>query len=118
LANFVTEEDLEKGSIYPPLNLIKDCSLQIAIKIAEYAYEKGRIKLILINFNHYCNYYHYLGIASHYPEPKDKKKFIESQMYDFNYDNPLPPKYSWPEETEPIKSKSIHDLTGDHLKKH
>lgn len=60
----------------------------------------------------------YLGIASHYPEPKDKKKFIESQMYDFNYDNPLPPKYKWPEETEPIKSKSIHDLTGDHLKKH
>jgi malate dehydrogenase (oxaloacetate-decarboxylating)(NADP+) len=98
LANFVTEEDLERGSIYPPLNLIKDCSLQIAIKIAEYAYEKG--------------------IASHYPEPKDKKQFIESQMYDFNYDNPLPPKYSWPEETEPIKSKSIHDLTGDHLKKH
>jgi len=39
-------------------------------------------------------------------------------MYDFNYDNPLPPKYSWPEETEPIKSKSIHDLSGDHLKKH
>lgn len=59
-----------------------------------------------------------LGIASHYPEPKDKKKFIESQMYDYNYDNPLPPKYNWPEETEPIKSKSLHDLSGDHLKKH
>lgn len=48
MANFVTEEDLERGSIYPPLNLIKDCSLQIAIKIAEYAYEKGTIKLNLL----------------------------------------------------------------------
>lgn len=65
-----------------------------------------------------CFYLYLLGIASHYPEPKDKKKFIQSQMYDFNYDNPLPPKYNWPEETEPIKSKSLYDLSGDHLKKH
>jgi len=48
LANFVTEEDLERGSIYPPLNLIKDCSLQIAIKIAEHAYETGKTNF---NFN-------------------------------------------------------------------
>lgn len=32
--------------------------------------------------------------ASDYPEPKYKNKFIESQMYDFNYDSPLPKKYS------------------------
>lgn len=42
LANLVTESDLEKGSLYPALETIRDCSLQIATKIMEYSYEKGK----------------------------------------------------------------------------
>lgn len=41
VAKSVTEKDLELGSVYPPLSLITDVSVDIAVKIADYAYEKG-----------------------------------------------------------------------------
>jgi len=41
LADLVSDEDLEKGSLYPPLNTIQKCSLKIAARVAEYAYEQG-----------------------------------------------------------------------------
>ncbi|KYN14455.1 NADP-dependent malic enzyme [Trachymyrmex cornetzi] len=77
VADHVKNEDLERGSLYPPLNNIRECSIDIAVKIADYAYAKG-------------------GLASEYPEPKDKRQFIISKMYDVNYDSPLPNLYEWP----------------------
>lgn len=62
-------------------------------------------------------YSHLLGIASTYPEPSDKEEFIKAQMYDYNYDCPLPVTYSWPREAEEIiPPKPISELTGEHLK--
>jgi len=42
LSELVTEQDLAKGSLYPPLNSIKECSLKIAAKITDHAYSKGK----------------------------------------------------------------------------
>lgn len=39
VANLVTEEDLERGLIFPDLTRIRDVSLEIAIAIAEHAFE-------------------------------------------------------------------------------
>lgn len=39
LAEIVNQEDLDKGSLYPPLKDIKNCSVKIAKKVVEYAYE-------------------------------------------------------------------------------
>lgn len=36
------------------------------------------------------------GLASEYPEPKDKRQFIMGTMYNANYDIPLPTQYNWP----------------------
>uniref|UniRef100_A0A1B6DG24 Malic enzyme n=2 Tax=Clastoptera arizonana TaxID=38151 RepID=A0A1B6DG24_9HEMI len=94
VADFVTDEDIKRGSLYPPLNMIRECSIQIAVKIAQHAYDNGT--------------------ASTYPEPKDKRAFIESQMYDYNYDCPLPATYSWPEQIEP--HTPVSKISGDHLK--
>jgi len=77
LADHVTDEDIKKGSLYPPLRMIRECSVKIATRIAQYAYEKGW--------------------ASTYPEPEDKRTIVEAAMYNHNYDCPLPAVYPWPE---------------------
>jgi len=77
LAKLVTEEDLELGRMYPPLAKIKQVSIKIATKVAEEAYKEG--------------------IASTYPEPEDKERFIRSLLYNYNYDDEssLPTCYPW-----------------------
>jgi len=75
LADMVTAEDMAAGRMYPPLGDIRECSVKIATYIAEHAYVKG--------------------IASTYPEPKDKAAFIKAQLYDYHYKSVLPQTYSW-----------------------
>jgi malate dehydrogenase (oxaloacetate-decarboxylating)(NADP+) len=41
LANLVSERDLEVGRVYPPLSKIRQVSEEIAIKVAEVAYDLG-----------------------------------------------------------------------------
>lgn len=43
LAEMVSEQDLEMGSLYPPLGKIKDISIRVAARVAEFAYEKGKL---------------------------------------------------------------------------
>lgn len=45
IAKHVTDEDIQKGSLYPPLSLIRECSFDIAIGISKYAYAKGFYQL-------------------------------------------------------------------------
>lgn len=42
LAACVKDEDLERGSLYPPLGNIREVSLKIAVGITKYAYCKGK----------------------------------------------------------------------------
>ena len=41
LADLVSEEDLARGSLYPSLNDIRPISEEIAVAVAQYAYDKG-----------------------------------------------------------------------------
>lgn len=41
LASCVRDEDLEIGSLYPPLTHIREVSLRIAVGITKYAYQRG-----------------------------------------------------------------------------
>lgn len=77
LAHLVTDKDLEVGRMYPPLSSIKECSLKIAIKIAEDGYKDGT--------------------ATTYPKPQNIEDFIKEQLYDYNYDNysSIPSRYTW-----------------------
>ena len=78
LANLVTDKDLQVGRMYPPLSSLKDCSIKIAIKVAEDGYKDGT--------------------ASTYPKPENIEAFIRDQLYDYNYDtySSVPARYSWP----------------------
>ncbi|XP_045461372.1 NADP-dependent malic enzyme-like isoform X1 [Harmonia axyridis] len=76
LANIVREEELESGSLYPPLSTVVDVSLKIAVEVVNYAYKRG--------------------LASVHPEPKDKECFIREQMYRPEYEQTFPSVYAYP----------------------
>ncbi|XP_049821451.1 NADP-dependent malic enzyme isoform X2 [Aethina tumida] len=76
LADIVSQEDLDKGAIYPPLSTITECSVKIAERIITYAYKQGN--------------------ASVHPEPRDKEAFIRAQMYKTDYSSAVPSIYSYP----------------------
>ncbi|CRK88208.1 CLUMA_CG001989, isoform A [Clunio marinus] len=73
LAELVTDNDLKQGSLYPPLETIQNCSVEIAEKVVEYAYENG--------------------LATVRPKPKKIRDFIKAQMYDANYKSAIPAVY-------------------------
>ena len=64
LAQAVTTEDLEQGSLYPALSRIRDVSAQIAVAVGEVAFSEGLA-----------------GID----RPADLLALMRQQMYDPNY---------------------------------
>jgi malate dehydrogenase (oxaloacetate-decarboxylating)(NADP+) len=66
LAEQVKEDDLQQGSLYPPLKNIRDVSAHIAAAVAAVAYRRG---------------------LAPGPEPADLLGFVKSQMYEPRYAN-------------------------------
>jgi malate dehydrogenase (oxaloacetate-decarboxylating)(NADP+) len=62
----VSEADLERGLIYPPLTRIRDVSLAVATSVADVAYERGLARK---------------------PRPDDLAAHIRSEMYDPAYES-------------------------------
>lgn len=87
VADHVSQEDLDKGSLYPPLGSIRECSLNIAVGVTKYAYEKG--------------------LASTYPEPQDKLAYIKSHLYNFDYECAMPVTWKWPPQQEVTPTRPI-----------
>ncbi|KAL6495916.1 hypothetical protein OROGR_030479 [Orobanche gracilis] len=65
LAAHVSQENLDKGLIYPPFASIRKISAQIAARVAAKAYE--------------------LGLATRLPQPENLVAYAESCMYSPNY---------------------------------
>jgi len=60
LAAAVRPVDLEQGSLYPPLTMIREVSVQIAIAVAEHAFQQGLASV---------------------PRPDDLEAFIRAEVY-------------------------------------
>lgn len=82
LADIVSEEDLKYGRVYPHLDDIREVSVKIAVKVAEYAYQEKT--------------------ASVKPEPKNMEQFIRERLYDYRYLPALRQSYQWPSEHQSI----------------
>lgn len=87
LAEIVSQENLDQGSVYPPLADIQECSVKIAKKVLKHAYSTGK--------------------ASVQPQPEDAEAFIRAQMYDVRYSAALPPRYDWPPGAAPAPRVSV-----------
>ena len=61
VAEQITEEDFSKGLIYPPINNIREVSVNVAVKIAEEIFRSGLARVT---------------------KPKNIRKFIKSKMYE------------------------------------
>jgi len=66
LARMVAPADLEAGRVYPPLAKVRQGSLEIAVAVAEVAYQRG--------------------LATR-PKPRDLREFIQSLMFEPRYEN-------------------------------
>jgi len=64
LAERVTEQDLEQGSLYPPLAQVREVSARIAAAVAEVAFARGLASV---------------------PRPQDLLAFVRSKMYEATY---------------------------------
>jgi malate dehydrogenase (oxaloacetate-decarboxylating)(NADP+) len=64
LANLVEDKEIQRGALYPPLTDLRKVSFEIAMSVAEKAYE--------------------LGLARN-KRPKNLKKYISKYMYDPHY---------------------------------
>lgn len=105
LAEIVTDGDLERGNLYPPLQDIQACSLKIAVDIMSYAYRECkssrrlgyyRVLLVLWSFCYNCFVFLLIAIATVHPKPEDYEAFIKAQLYDTNYKTAIPATYQWP----------------------
>ena len=72
----VTQDNLDQGRVYPPLEHIFHVSTEIAIAITEYAYASK--------------------VATYYPEPANKREFVKAQLYSTSYEDFTPHIYDWP----------------------
>lgn len=54
LAGIVSEDDLESGNLYPPLQDIQKCSLTIACEVMKYAYKNSKKMLFLYPIFQIC----------------------------------------------------------------
>ncbi|XP_071494706.1 NADP-dependent malic enzyme-like [Diadema antillarum] len=80
IANLVTEAHLDEGRVYPPLEDVREVSVQIATRVGEYAYKTG--------------------MASTYPKPDDMEAYVRKCIYDFEYESFVPDYYEWPTESK------------------
>lgn len=66
--------------------------------------------VIIINCYNKChiNYYNICvsGLASTYPEPHDKRAWLQEQLYNFNYETSMPTTWTWPESPK-IKTREL-----------
>lgn len=80
LAGQLTDEDLSQGRLYPPLSNIREVSIHMAVKVAQYLYAKG--------------------MAFHYPEPLDKDSYVRATVWNTHYDSFLPDVFDWPTQAQ------------------
>lgn len=73
----VSKQHLSEGRVYPPLNTIRQVSLDLAEDVINFAYDHN--------------------LAHRYPRPIDVRSYLEEFTYNTDYNSYVPPVYEWPD---------------------
>jgi len=76
LANMVTQAELDKGLVYPPLSDIRDVSIRLVVSLGEFFYSSG--------------------MATLYPKPANIESFVRAQLYNTSYESFVPETWAYP----------------------
>ena len=90
VAKQVTQEEINRGQVYPDLDGIREVSIKVAANVMDYVYSASSMD----------------SIASFLPEPQDKEKHIRDRLYSTDYPDLLPEVYSWEESDSPKNQSS------------
>lgn len=94
----MTEADLEKGRVYPPIPTIHDVTVKIAAHLAEHLYKQKKAwcypgqSLVFHKTIDILSSCFFLSV-----EPQDKEAFIRMQLYDTSYQYYGPATWKWPD---------------------
>jgi len=94
VAREVTDEEIERGQVYPDLVRIRDVSVKVAANVMDYVYSATT----------------HDSIASFLPEPQNKEEHIRKRLYSTDYPDLLPEIYDWSDfEQDPNKhAQKVH----------
>lgn len=99
VAREVTDEEIQRGQVYPDLERIQDVSVKVAADVMDFVYSASSNE----------------SIASFLPEPANKEQHIRDRMYSTDYPNLLPNLWDWPGQKDAPVGSAPHkfeDLRG------
>ena len=77
LSSLVSEDHLADGRTFPPLEELLEISVEMAVRIANWAYDNK--------------------MAARYPRPENMEEFFRSHLYSTKYESFIPDVYDWPD---------------------
>lgn len=96
VAKSVTDEEIQRGQVYPDLVRIRDVSVDVTADVMDYIYSAPASE----------------SLASFLPEPANKREYVRQHCYDTDYAKLTPSIWRWPGQKvkDPTEGKTFSKI--------